>query len=164
MRSSRPNSTATPTSATAPCASATRMSSVADLVARWRLPGATERALAALLDLLATDPHAPTTVRAREEAVDVHLADSLVALALPAVREARAIADLGAGAGLPGLALAAALPEARVWEVESAGRRCDFLRRAVAAAGLDNVEVVHARAEAWEAGLGTCDLVVARAL
>lgn len=141
------------------------MSLVAELAERWGLGGGpTVRALEVLLDVLEADPHAPTAVRAREEAVDVHLADSLVALELPEVQGARRIADLGAGAGFPGLALAAALPDARVALVESAGRKCEFLARAVAAAGLDNVEVVHSRAEDWAEGVGACDLVTARAL
>lgn len=141
------------------------MSSVAELAERWGLGGGpTARALDALLTILESDPHAPTTVRARGKALDLHVADSLVALELPEVQGARRIADLGAGAGFPGLALAAALPEARVALVESAGRKCEFLARAVAAAGLENVEVVHARAEEWGDGVGACDLVTARAL
>src|SRR5262249_5600387 len=91
-----------------------------------------------------------------------HIADSLVALDLAVVREAQRIADLGAGAGWPGLALAAALPDASVALVESASRHCRYLERA--AAGLPNVTVVHARAEEWQAGLGAHDLVTARAL
>ena len=47
------------------------------------------------------------------------------------MRGARAIADLGSGAGWPGLALAAALPGARVALVESAVRHCRYLERAV---------------------------------
>ena len=140
------------------------MSSVPELAARWGLEDRAVARLEALLDVVEADPHAPTTVRARAEAVDAHLADSLVALELPGVRGARRVADLGSGTGFPGLALAAALPGARVSAVESAGRRCDFLRRAVQAAGLENVEVVHARAEAWREGTGACDLVTARAL
>ena len=80
------------------------------------------------------------------------------------MRDARRIADLGSGAGWPGLALAAALPTAHVALVESAVRHCRYLERAVAAAGLTNVEVVHARVEEWQAGLGAHDLVTARAL
>jgi 16S rRNA (guanine527-N7)-methyltransferase len=120
--------------------------------------------LRAILDLQATDPAASTTVRASEQAADRHVADSLVALDLPEVRQAGLIADLGSGAGWPGLALAAALPDARVALVESAIRRCRYLERAVAAAGLTNVDVVHARAEDWPEGLGAHDLVTARAL
>ena len=122
------------------------------------------QALAAILDLQAEDPTASTTVRDPREAVDRHVADSLVALDLPAVRGARRIADVGSGAGWPGLALAAALPEARVALVESAIRHCRYLERAVATGGLGNADVVHARAEEWAEGLGAHDLVTARAL
>ena len=85
-------------------------------------------------------------------------------LELPAVREGRRIADLGAGAGFPGLVLAAALPEAHVSLAESAGRKCAWLEHAVAVMGLPNVDVVNARAESWPDGLGAHDLVTARAL
>jgi 16S rRNA (guanine527-N7)-methyltransferase len=121
-------------------------------------------AIERLLDLLERDDTAPTTVRDRAEALDVHVADSLSGLELPAVRDARRIADLGAGAGFPGLVLAAALPEAHVALVESVGRKCAWLERAVEVMGLSNVEVVHARAEGWSEGLGANDLVTARAL
>jgi 16S rRNA (guanine527-N7)-methyltransferase len=123
-----------------------------------------EAALEAVLALQATDPAASTTVRDPAVARERHVADSLVALELHAVRAARRIADLGSGAGWPGLALAAALPEAHVALVESAARHCRYLERAVAGSGLTNVEVVHARAEAWAEGLGAHDLVTARAL
>src|SRR5207244_4805958 len=97
---------------------------------------------------------APTTVGSQAEALDVHIADSLSGLEVPAVREARRIADLGAGAGFPGLVLAAALPDAHVALVESAGRKCAWLERAIAAMGLVNAQAVNVRAEAWPEGLG----------
>jgi 16S rRNA (guanine527-N7)-methyltransferase len=131
---------------------------------RYALPPAGVAALQAILELQATDPAASTTVREPSQAVDRHVADSLVALELPAVRGARRLADLGAGAGWPGLALAAALPDARVALVESAIRHCRYLERAVVAGGLANVEVVHARAEGWPAGIGAHGVVTARAL
>jgi 16S rRNA (guanine527-N7)-methyltransferase len=80
------------------------------------------------------------------------------------VRGARRIADIGSGAGWPGLALACALPSAHVALVESASRHCRYLERAAEAAGLENVSVVHARAEDWPEGIGAHDLVTARAL
>jgi 16S rRNA (guanine527-N7)-methyltransferase len=92
------------------------------------------------------------------------VADSLVALELDPVRVASRIADLGSGAGFPGLALAVALPDARVALVESAARKCAFLERAIAAAELPNADVVHTRAEAWPDGREAHDLVTARAL
>jgi 16S rRNA (guanine527-N7)-methyltransferase len=137
---------------------------LAALAERHGLPASAVPQLAALLDSLAADPHAPTTVREPEQAVRTHLADSLVALELPVVRAATAIADLGAGAGFPGLPLAVALPDARVALVESIERKCAFIRAAAEAAGLTNAEVVAERAEAWSAGMGTRDLVTARAL
>jgi 16S rRNA (guanine527-N7)-methyltransferase len=140
------------------------VSRLQELGRRYGVPPAGIAALAAILELQATDPAASTTVRAPEQAVDRHVADSLVAVDLPAVRDARRIADLGSGAGWPGLALAAALPDAHVALVESAVRHCRYLERAVAAGRLENVEVVHARAEEWAAGLGGHDVVTARAV
>jgi chromosome partitioning protein len=137
---------------------------VADLVARFGLASEDSWRLAALVRLLTEDPHAPTTLRDPLTAVRDHLADSLVALELEEILTATRIADLGAGAGLPGLPLAIALSCARMELVESNGRKCAFLRRASEACGLSNVEVVHARAEEWSAGMGQCDLVTARAL
>jgi 16S rRNA (guanine527-N7)-methyltransferase len=137
---------------------------LAELAARYDLPdGAAER-LGALLDLVAAEPASITAVRDPAQGVDVHVADSLVALELPTVRAARRIADLGSGGGFPGLALAIALPDARVALVESVARKCAFLTAAAAAIGLQNAEVVNTRAEAWPEGLGAHDLVTARAL
>ncbi len=119
--------------------------------------------LSVLLELLA-EPEAPTAVHDPKRGVDVHIADSLVAVEVPQVRAARLIADLGAGAGLPGLVLAAALPDAHVVLVEASARKCDFMRAAVGAMQLTNAEVAWSRAEEWGEGLGRCDMVTARAL
>ncbi len=126
-------------------------------------PAAAVRPLEILLDRLA-DPASPTSVHEPAQGVDVHVADSLAGLEVPAFGTAGQIADLGAGAGLPGLVLAAVLPSARVALVESVGRKCDFLRDTAAAMGLVNVEVVCERAESWSDGIGRCDVVSARAL
>jgi len=135
-----------------------------DLQARYGLASPAVDALGRLLALVGSDPAAPTAVRDPATAVDTHVADALVALRLEQVRGARRIADLGSGAGFPGLVLAAALPEAEVALVEANGRKCAFLERAAAQMGLTNVAVVPARAESWTAGIGTRDLVTARAL
>jgi 16S rRNA (guanine527-N7)-methyltransferase len=135
-----------------------------ELAARYELPPEASERFAALLDLVAAEPSAITSVRDPEVGVDVHVADSLVALDLPAVRTAQRIADLGSGGGFPGLVLAVALPGARVALVESVARKAAFVAGAVAHLGLRNVEVVGARAEAWPAGLGLHDVVTARAL
>ncbi len=137
---------------------------LAALATRFELPAAAVSALEALLELVASDAAAPTTIIDPATAVDSHVADALVALDLDEVRAARRVADIGSGAGFPGLVLAAALPDARVSLVESSSRKCAFLSRAVQEMGQGNVEVVPARAEEWSAGVGNCDLVTARAV
>lgn len=81
---------------------------------------------------------------------------------MPAVRAAQRLADLGSGPGFPGLPLSLSLPSADVALVESTARKCDFLRRAVEAAGAAGAAVVCARAEEWEAP--PQDVVCARAV
>jgi 16S rRNA (guanine527-N7)-methyltransferase len=100
------------------------------------------------------------------DAVDRHLADSLTGLEVEALAGADRIADLGAGAGFPGLVLAAALPAARVDLIESLGRRCEFMERAIARAGIGNASVVCERAETWAGGEGreAYEAVAARAV
>jgi 16S rRNA (guanine527-N7)-methyltransferase len=120
--------------------------------------------LGLLLELVAAERSSITAVRDPAQGVDVHVADSLVALELPEVRDARQIADLGSGAGFPGLVLAIALPDAHVALVESVGRKVAFLRGAIERLELANAEAIQARAEAWPEGVGTQDLVTARAL
>jgi 16S rRNA (guanine527-N7)-methyltransferase len=137
---------------------------IGELAERYGLPGAALRQLETLVECVATDRSPPTTVTDRAGILRDHLADSLVALELPVVRRATAIADLGAGAGFPGLPLAIGLPLAHVSLVESNGRKCAFIGRAIKTMGIENAEAVHARAESWEAGRETCDLVTARAL
>jgi 16S rRNA (guanine527-N7)-methyltransferase len=135
-----------------------------ELAARYELSAAATGALARLIALVGTDPLAPTAVRDPTTVVDAHVADALVALEIEPVRTARRFADLGAGAGFPGLVLAAALPHASEALVEASGRKCEFLTRAVAAMQQHNVEIVAARAEAWTAGVASRDLVTARAV
>lgn len=134
------------------------------LTERFGLPPDAPAQLGRLLDLVVSDPYAPTTVRDAQAALDAHVADALVGLGLAAVRSASRIADLGSGAGFPGLVLAAALPGAQVDLVESNHRKCEFLDRAVEAMNLANVTVVSDRAESWEAGMSAHDLVTARAV
>ncbi|MCW3018351.1 MAG: methyltransferase GidB [Solirubrobacterales bacterium] len=128
------------------------------------LTPAQELQLERVLRTLEADEHAPTAVREARQAGRVHVADSLMALEIDALAEARRIADLGSGAGFPGLALAVALPEAEVSLIESQRRKCEFLERLCAAAAIENARVVCARAEEWSAGLTANDAVVARAL
>ena len=106
-------------------------------------------ALGRVLRLLADDRAAPTAVADPHRAWSVHVADSLSGLVVNELREASTIADLGAGAGFPGLVLAVALPSAHVDLVESIGRKCEFIARAIAAAEISNARVVCERSESW---------------
>jgi 16S rRNA (guanine527-N7)-methyltransferase len=123
-------------------------------------------ALGRLLSALAEEPDPPTTVRDPLDAVDQHVADSLSGLELEPLRIAGRIADLGSGAGFPGLPLAIALPGAQVDLVESAQRKCAVIERLMAAAGIANARALRVRAEelASREGREAYDAVTVRAV
>jgi 16S rRNA (guanine527-N7)-methyltransferase len=123
-------------------------------VARWGLPDSLVPRLERLLEVLADDPHAPTSVRDALRAVDVHVADSLSGFQVRRLRQVDELVDIGSGAGFPGLVLACAMPHSRFDLVESVGRKCEFLERVTVALQLDNVRVVNGRVEEWAAGQG----------
>lgn len=85
------------------------------------------------------------------------------AVVAPYLRADAQVADVGSGAGLPGLVLAIARPDARLVLIEPMERRCDWLRTEADRLGLDNVEVVRARAED-AVDSGPFDQVTARAV
>jgi 16S rRNA (guanine527-N7)-methyltransferase len=138
----------------------------ARLAERYGLDARAGEAFAALLEGLAREPDPHTTVSEPVAAADVHIADSLAGLEVADLRGASRIADLGAGAGFPGLVLAAALPLARVDLIESAGRKTAVIERLAAAGGLEGARAVQARAEDWAAGdgAGAYEAVTARAV
>ena len=111
------------------------------------LPPAGREALLRLVDVMAADTTAPSSVRDPAEVWRVHVADSLTGLEVDDLAAASRIADVGAGAGFPGLVIAAALPATHVDLVESIDRKCEFMRRAIEAAGLENARVVASRSE-----------------
>jgi 16S rRNA (guanine527-N7)-methyltransferase len=86
-----------------------------------------------------------TAITGLADIVDKHLLDSLAVL--PHLRGLR-IADIGSGAGFPGLPLAIANPGRRYTLVESTGKKAGFLHHVVEKLALTNVEIVHGRAEA----------------
>jgi 16S rRNA (guanine527-N7)-methyltransferase len=141
-----------------------KSNALTELGERYGLGNGQLAQLNAILLELQGDEQAPTTVTGVSEAIDVHLADSLTALEIGEVAVAGRIADIGSGAGFPGLALAVALPDAEVSLVESQRRKCEFLARACAAASVENARVVSARVEEWPEGISGNDVVVARAL
>ncbi|HET7120414.1 MAG TPA: 16S rRNA (guanine(527)-N(7))-methyltransferase RsmG [Solirubrobacterales bacterium] len=123
------------------------------------------QALEKVLELLAEERASVSSV-VDQRAWEVHVVDSLTGLELPELARAHRIADIGAGAGFPGLVLAVALPQAQVDLIESVGRKCEFMRRAAQAAGIANATVLNTRSEEWASGEGreAYDVVTARAV
>ena len=98
-----------------------------------------------------------TAVRDPAEMVTRHLVDSLAII--PHLAGAT-LADLGSGAGLPGIPLAIAAPEREILLVDSNGKKARFLREAVRKLGLARTRVAESRVERVE---GTFDCITARA-
>jgi 16S rRNA (guanine527-N7)-methyltransferase len=123
-------------------------------------------ALETVLELLAEERASVSSITEPERAWRVHVVDSLTGLEVEQLGNARRIADIGSGAGFPGLALAVALPNSKFDLVESIGRKCEFMRRAIETAEIPNASVVNARSEELAAGSQreTYDAVTARAV
>jgi 16S rRNA (guanine527-N7)-methyltransferase len=111
--------------------------------------------------ILATDGVVKGLIGPREvpRIWDRHVMNS--AVIVPRVPTDSSVADIGTGAGLPGLVWAIARPDLRVTLVEPLLRRTTFLEETVATLGLDNVEVLRGRAEQVRQ---TYDVVTARAV
>lgn len=113
-----------------------------------------QKALLAYLDMVLTTNQTMnlTAITDRAEAVHKHLIDSLSALLLKDLalqaQGQPAWMDVGSGAGLPGIPLALAVPEARLSLVESTGKKAHFLEMTVAQLGLmKRVQIYNTRAE-----------------
>lgn len=100
-----------------------------------------------------------TAVTARGEMITHHLLDSLSVA--PHVHGER-VADVGTGAGFPGLPLAVAQPQRRFTLLDSNGKKVRFVAHAARTLGLGNVEALQARAGEWTPPT-PFDTVVARA-
>jgi 16S rRNA (guanine527-N7)-methyltransferase len=111
-----------------------------------RLGDADNAALARFLDLLErwNKVYNLTGIRHLAEAVDRHLVESL---ALRPLLAGERIADVGTGAGLPGVPLAITEPGRTFTLIESRAKRVRFLRHVVAELKLANTSVAHVRAE-----------------
>ena len=126
---------------------------------RLELPAGAQAKLLAYLDLLAkwNRTYNLTAVRDPGEMVSRHLLDSLAVLPY---MHGKSLADLGSGAGLPGIPLAIARPDVAVTLVESNGKKTRFLREAVRSLPLSNVTVDQARVQD---ATGAFDTITARA-
>lgn len=119
-----------------------------------------------LLALLAEERASVSSVVDPDRSWKVHVADSLTGLEIPDLAKAARIADIGSGAGFPGLPLAVALPAAQLDLIESIGRKCEFIQRAVDTTGIANAQVLNARSEDLATGDGreSYEAVTARAV
>jgi 16S rRNA (guanine527-N7)-methyltransferase len=101
-----------------------------------------------------------TAIRERPAQITKHVLDSLTLV--PWLKGQR-VADIGSGAGFPGIPLAIVLPGVHFVLVESIGKKCRFLEHVRDALELTNVEVVQSRAEAYRPAV-RFDSVIARAV
>ncbi len=121
-------------------------------------------ALLTLIEVFATDPHAATTIRDPDEVVDRHVADALSGLEVPELSGAESVVDVGAGAGVPALVLAAARPDCRIVALDTVRKKTEWVTACAERMGLGNVRGVHGRAESWKPGMGANDVMTARAV
>jgi 16S rRNA (guanine527-N7)-methyltransferase len=101
-----------------------------------------------------------TAIRDRSSMLLKHVLDSLSVQ--PYLRGSR-VADIGTGAGFPGLPLAIVNPQRRFTLVEATGKKARFAEQTAGQLGMDNVQVVHERAENYRP-FELFDTVMARAL
>lgn len=101
-----------------------------------------------------------TALRDETQVISHHLLDSLAVL--PHLGNAKRLADIGSGGGLPGIPLAIARPDLHVALVESNQKKSAFQQQAKIELGLANVSVHCERVEAWQPE-EKCDVVISRA-
>lgn len=106
--------------------------------------------------------HNLTAITREDEVLSHHLLDSLSLAAELPPSPPLAILDAGAGAGLPSIPLAIALPSHRFTLIDAASKKCAFTTQARLELGLTNVEVVHGRLERLRGP--PFDVIVSRAL
>lgn len=108
-----------------------------------------------------------TAIEDAEAVAIKHFVDSAAVLAFHILSGDERMADVGTGAGFPGLVLKIFRPTLRLTLIDASGKRIRFLEAVITALGLENVHCLHVRAE--DAGRRThlreqFDLVVARAV
>jgi 16S rRNA (guanine527-N7)-methyltransferase len=101
-----------------------------------------------------------TAIREPERMIGLHLLDSLAVV--PHLPANAVLADVGSGAGLPGIPIAIARPDVRITLIDTVAKKATFMQQAVGELKLANVDVRHARVETMK--LDTpCDIVISRA-
>ena len=103
-----------------------------------------------------------TTITEPSEIVKFHFGESLFAVSAANIQDGR-LADVGSGAGFPGLALAMANPRLEVTLIDSNAKKAAFLSEATRKMGLKNVQVTRSRMEELSPGPSAFDFVTSRA-
>lgn len=103
-----------------------------------------------------------TAIKEPNDIREKHFLDSL--LIENALKAGEKVADIGSGAGFPGLCLAIVRPDCVFDLIEPTTKRCTFLKRVVTELGLTHVNVINARAEDLNHNKGSYDVVTARAV
>lgn len=129
------------------------LSTIIDLLKQWNKS----------LNLTAiTSVHDMVILHIIDSAVIVpELQDVLSKLERPDSTKAYSVADVGTGAGFPGLVLAILLPEVNFTLIDSVGKKLSFVRMVVTKLGLKNVEIINKRCESIEHE--PFDVIVSRA-
>lgn len=104
-----------------------------------------------------------TTIKDPEEILKFHFAESFFAASTVPIENGR-LADVGSGAGFPGIPLAMISPGLEVVLIESNAKKAAFLSEVVRALRLNRVTVLRSRMEEVSKSLRTFDFVTARAL
>lgn len=104
-----------------------------------------------------------TTVTDPEEIIKFHFGESLIAESLLPKKESR-LADVGSGAGFPGVPLAMAVPGIDVTLIESNSKKCVFLAEVLRELQLSNARVFKGRMENLPQSSEPFDCITARAL
>lgn len=118
--------------------------------------------------LLETNKKVNLTAMTEERDVAIkHFVDSLTCFKAIAIEDGQSLADIGTGAGFPGLPMKIYQPGLKVTLVDSLDKRITFLRNVIERLGLAGIQAIHARAE--EVGRDnqlreSFDLAVARAV
>jgi 16S rRNA (guanine527-N7)-methyltransferase len=116
------------------------------------LPSSSREKLLRYTELLAkwNRTHNLTAIRKPAEMVTLHLLDSLAIVPHLPAESGAALADVGSGAGLPGIPIALARPAWRVTLNDSSEKKAAFLRQAAIELQLENVTVHEGRVQLWK--------------
>lgn len=106
-----------------------------------------------------------TTITELEESYIKHFYDSLLLSKIIPLNDSLSLADIGTGAGFPGLVLKIVYPNLTVTLIEPTLKRCNFLSTVIQKLGLKKIQVINARAEDYiKKARGSFDVVTARAV